>query len=56
MTLIHAWFSLSFGIEQIHALGSRFWPRRGFRPVAYRRVRRVDQRIAWANGTPVPEK
>jgi hypothetical protein len=30
-------------------LTARFWPRQGFRPVAYRLVRRVDQRIAWAN-------
>jgi GNAT superfamily N-acetyltransferase len=29
-------------------LSSRFWPRRGFRPVVYRLVRRVDPRIAWA--------
>ena len=29
-------------------LAGRFWPRRGFRPVAYRLVRRVDPRIAWA--------
>jgi ribosomal protein S18 acetylase RimI-like enzyme len=35
-------------------LASRFWPRRGFRPVAYRLVRRIDQRIAWADGS-VPE-
>lgn len=31
-------------------LASRFWPRRGFRPVAYRLVRRIDTRIAWASG------
>jgi ribosomal protein S18 acetylase RimI-like enzyme len=31
-------------------LSSRFWPRQGFRPVAYRLVRRIDPRIAWANG------
>lgn len=31
-------------------LAGRFWPRRGFRPVAYRLVRRIDTRIAWANG------
>ena len=31
-------------------LSSRFWPRRGFRPVVYRLVRRIDQRIAWAKG------
>lgn len=31
-------------------LASRFWPRFGFRPVAYRLVRRIDPRIAWANG------
>jgi ribosomal protein S18 acetylase RimI-like enzyme len=30
-------------------LAARFWPRQGFRPVAYRLVRRVDARIAWAN-------
>lgn len=29
-------------------LSSRFWPRRGFRPVIYRLARRIDQRIAWA--------
>lgn len=31
-------------------LASRFWPRRGYRPVFYRLVRRLDQRIAWASG------
>jgi GNAT superfamily N-acetyltransferase len=31
-------------------LASRFWPKQGFRPVAYRLVRRIDARIAWANG------
>jgi GNAT superfamily N-acetyltransferase len=31
-------------------LSSRFWPRRGFRPAVYRLARRVDTRIAWANG------
>ena len=31
-------------------LSSRFWPRQGFRPAVYRLVRRVDQRIAWADG------
>ena len=31
-------------------LSSRFWPRRGYRPVFYRLVRRLDQRIAWAIG------
>ena len=29
-------------------LASRFWPWRGFQPVAYRLARRVDPRIAWA--------
>ena len=29
-------------------LAGRFWPRRGFRPVAYRLVRRIDPRIAWS--------
>jgi len=28
----------------------RFWPRRGFRPMVYRLARRIDPRIAWANG------
>ncbi|MBE0696641.1 MAG: GNAT family N-acetyltransferase, partial [Anaerolineaceae bacterium] len=32
-------------------LSSRFWPRWGFRPVAYRLVRRIDRRAVWANGT-----
>jgi GNAT superfamily N-acetyltransferase len=31
-------------------LASRFWPRQGFCPVAYRLVRRIDSRIAWARG------
>jgi len=29
---------------------SRFLPRQGFRPVAYRLVRRIDPRVTWANG------
>jgi ribosomal protein S18 acetylase RimI-like enzyme len=33
-------------------LSSRFWPRQGFRPVAYRLSRRLDERIAWAHGEP----
>lgn len=32
-------------------LSSRFWPRRGFRPVAYRLARQVDSRIAWAGNS-----
>lgn len=31
-------------------LASRFWPRQGFRPVAYRLARRLDPRIAPASG------
>jgi len=31
-------------------MSSRFWPRRGFQPAVYRLVRRVDPRIAWAQG------
>lgn len=31
-------------------LSSRHWPRRGFLPVAYRLVRKVDPRIVWADG------
>jgi len=34
-------------------LSSRFWPKRGYRPVFYRLVRRVDQRISWATGIPI---
>ncbi len=29
---------------------ARFWPRLGFRPAVYRLTRKVDSRIAWANG------
>lgn len=35
-------------------LSSRFWPRQGFQPVLYRLARRIDARIAWANGN-LPE-
>lgn len=31
-------------------LAADFWQRQGYRPVAYRLVRRVDSRIAWARG------
>jgi len=31
-------------------LASRFWSRRGFRPVALRLRRSIDPRIAWADG------
>jgi GNAT superfamily N-acetyltransferase len=31
-------------------LAARFWPRRGYQPMVYRLVRRIDQRITWANG------
>lgn len=35
-------------------LAARFWPRQGFQPMVYRLVRRLDQRIAWADGrTPI---
>ncbi|MGD9889822.1 MAG: GNAT family N-acetyltransferase [Dehalococcoidia bacterium] len=30
--------------------GARFWQRSGFRPLAHRLVRRIDDRIAWATG------
>ncbi len=33
-------------------LSSRFWPRRGFKPVAYRLTRRVDDRILWGGERP----
>ncbi|MDX8362970.1 GNAT family N-acetyltransferase [Cytobacillus sp. IB215316] len=29
---------------------SRFWPSRGFYPIVYRLTRKIDPRIAWANG------
>ena len=32
-------------------LASRFWPHQGFQPIGYRLVRRIDQRIAWADGS-----
>jgi hypothetical protein len=31
-------------------LSSRYWPRQGFKPAMYRLARRIDPRIAWANG------
>lgn len=31
-------------------LAAGFWQRQGYRPVAYRLVRRIDARIAWARG------
>jgi GNAT superfamily N-acetyltransferase len=34
-------------------LSSRFWPKRGYRPVFYRLVRGVDPRISWATGLPI---
>lgn len=37
-------------------LSSRFWPRQGFRPVAYRLSRRLDERILWGHpmASPLP--
>ena len=35
-------------------LSSRFWPRQGFRPVAYRLSRRLDERISWSHTKPSP--
>ncbi len=29
---------------------SRFWPKNGFKPIAYRLVRKIDPRIIWAKG------
>ncbi len=31
-------------------LSSRFWPRQGFRPMVYRLMRTIDERVLWANG------
>ncbi len=42
-----SWFSTNL-------LAHRFWPRAGFRPVAYRMLRIVDERIAWAGPTASP--
>ena len=33
--------------------GARFWQRNGFRPIAYTLVRRIDERIAWAQPRPL---
>lgn len=35
-------------------VAARFWPRFGFQPVRLRLARRVDSRIAWANGRMSP--
>lgn len=29
---------------------SRFWPKSGFKPIAYRLVRQIDPRVSWAKG------
>ncbi|MGZ4113283.1 MAG: GNAT family N-acetyltransferase [Tumebacillaceae bacterium] len=31
-------------------LSSRFWPKQGFEPIAYRLFRQIDERVAWAKG------
>ena len=31
-------------------LSSNFWPKRGFTPIAYRMVRRIDEAVYWADG------
>ncbi len=41
----YAWVEADWRSTNLTA--SRFWPRLGFEPVAYRLVRRVDPRIAW---------
>lgn len=43
----YRWCSSDWRITSL--LASRFWPRRGFRPVAYRMVRHVDHRVLWAS-------
>lgn len=35
-------------------LSSRFWPRQGFRPVAYRLSLRLDERILWGHAQASP--
>jgi ribosomal protein S18 acetylase RimI-like enzyme len=42
------WCTLHFLTANL--LGARFWQRHGFRPLCYRLVRQVDERIAWAHG------
>lgn len=34
----------------LNLLSSTFWPKMGFKPVMHRLIRKVDSRIAWANG------
>jgi len=43
----YAWCLSDWRITNL--LSSRFWPRRGFQPVAYRMVRHVDSRVLWAS-------
>jgi GNAT superfamily N-acetyltransferase len=42
------WCTLHFLTANL--LGARFWQRHGFRPITYRLIRQVDERIAWAHG------
>lgn len=35
---------------------SNFWPKKGFKPVAYRMYRRIDERIYWSDGIKVLNK
>jgi GNAT superfamily N-acetyltransferase len=39
----------SVDFESANIPGSRFWLRKGFRPVCYSLCRRIDSRLAWAN-------
>jgi GNAT superfamily N-acetyltransferase len=45
--------SLTLDFRSFNLLGARFWQGHGFRPVATVLQRRIDHRIAWADGTNV---
>jgi GNAT superfamily N-acetyltransferase len=46
---LHGYRTCMTDWRSTNLLSSRFWPRQGFRPAAYRLVRRVDERITWAS-------
>lgn len=37
--------------HMLNLQSSTFWPKMGFKPVMHRLIRKVDERIAWANGS-----
>lgn len=44
------WQVCSSDWRMTNLLSSRFWPKQGFQPVAYRLFRQIDPRIVWADG------